>query len=204
MFVNLKINITKIIKTSVVPKITKLINKAFNEKYLLVTNVGISVILSGLGDVLQQNLEIVTSQRDKWDSVRTKNMSLSGGSVGVVCHYWYYHLDKFLPGYSLKIVLKKILADQVIGSPLYISTFFITINLLENSTKDKFIQDIKNKAWKLYFAEWMIWPPAQFINFYFLSTKFRVLFDNTISLGYDVYTSHVQHSPIAECKKNIS
>lgn len=192
------------LKTSVVLKFTKLINKAFSEKYLLVTNVGISMILSGFGDVLEQNLEVVTGQLDKWDPVRTKNMSLSGASVGVVCHYWYNHLDKFVPGYSLKIVLKKIFVDQIIGSPLYISTFFITINILENSTKDKFIQDIRNKAWKLYAAEWMIWPPAQFINFYFLPTKFRVLFDNTVSLGYDIYTSYVQHSPISDCKKNIS
>jgi protein Mpv17 len=38
-----------------------------------------------------------------------------------------------------------------------------------------------------------VWPPAQVINFYLLPTRFRVLYDNTISLGYDVYTSYVAH-----------
>ena len=43
-------------------------------------------------------------------------------------------------------------------------------------------------------AEWFIWPPAQFVNFYFLPTRFRVIYDNGISLGYDMYTSHVKYS----------
>ena len=47
---------------------------------------------------------------------------------------------------------------------------------------------------QLYLAEWFIWPPAQFINFYFLPTRFRVVYDNVISLGYDMYTSHVKNS----------
>ncbi len=45
----------------------------------------------------------------------------------------------------------------------------------------------------MYLAEWVIWPPAQFVNFWLLPTRFRVLFDNAVSLGYDVYTSHVKH-----------
>jgi protein Mpv17 len=56
------------------------------------------------------------------------------------------------------------------------------------------IQEMKIKAWRLYAAEWVVWPPAQIINFYILPTRFRVLYDNTISLGYDVYTSRVKHS----------
>ena len=47
---------------------------------------------------------------------------------------------------------------------------------------------------QLYLAEWFIWPPAQFVNFYFLPTRFRVVYDNVISLGYDMYTSNVKNS----------
>lgn len=64
---------------------------------------------------------------------------------------------------------------------------------MEGANFGEIIEEAKQKAWKLYLAEWMIWPPAQFINFYLLSTKYRVLFDNTLSLGYDVYTSKVKH-----------
>ena len=33
----------------------------------------------------------------------------------------------------------------------------------------------------------------QFANFYFLPTRYRVAFDNVVSLGFDTYTSHVKH-----------
>ena len=46
---------------------------------------------------------------------------------------------------------------------------------------------------RLYLAEWIIWPPAQFLNFAFLPTRFWVLYDNVISLIYDTYTSHMKH-----------
>ena len=38
----------------------------------------------------------------------------------------------------------------------------------------------------------------QFVNFYFLPTRYRVAFDNVVSLGFDTYTSHVKHSPAAK------
>lgn len=171
-------------------------NKLFSDKYLLYTNVGISLCLSGVGDILEQNYEIFTEQIPNWNKERTRDMTLSGTTVGVVCHYWYKFLDRSLPGYTIRIVLKKIVIDQFVGSPLCISTFFGTIALLEGSTKEEFVQEVKDKAWRLYAAEWMIWPPCQFLNFYVLSTKYRVLFDNLVSLGYDVYTSHVKHVPV--------
>ena len=50
---------------------------------------------------------------------------------------------------------------------------------------------------RLYAAEWLVWPPAQLVNFRFLPTRFRVVFDNVVSLGFDVYTSRVKHQVLA-------
>ncbi|KAK6185569.1 hypothetical protein SNE40_007774 [Patella caerulea] len=49
------------------------------------------------------------------------------------------------------------------------------------------------KGSTIYTMEWLIWPPAQLINFMFLPTKFRVLYDNIISLGFDTYYSNVKY-----------
>ncbi|XP_050297705.1 mpv17-like protein 2 [Anthonomus grandis grandis] len=174
-------------------KTRKFFNTMFSDKYLLYTNVGLSLSLSGLGDLIEQKYEIYSKEITEWDKKRTLDMTLSGTTVGVVCHYWYMFLDRTIPGYTVRIVFKKIIVDQLIGSPLAISTFFGSIALLEGSTMQEFITEVKQKAWRLYAAEWMIWPPCQFLNFYVLSTKYRVLFDNLVSLGYDVYTSRVKH-----------
>lgn len=115
-------------------------------------------------------------------------------SIGIVCHYWYNFLDARLAGRTIGIVLKKVIIDQLICSPMCISMFFITLAVLENSNWTDFKNEIRKKAHILYIAEWVIWPPAQVINFYWLPTRYRVLYDNMVSLGYDVYTSHVKHN----------
>lgn len=85
------------------------------------------------------------------------------------------------------------LIDQIICSPVTIGTFFVTLAIVEKSSADEFLEELRSKSWRLYLAEWVIWPPAQMINFFFLPLRYRVLYDNTISLGYDVYTSYVKH-----------
>jgi len=166
---------------------------AFSPKYLLFTNICISVSLSSVGDCLEQQYEILKKDLDKYSGKRTAHMALSGLTVGIVCHYWYKFIDQRLPGRTLSIVMKKVFWDQIICSPIVISTFFLTLGLLENTSRTEIVEEIKDKAWKLYVAEWVVWPPAQVINFYWLPNKYRILYDNTISLGYDVYTSKVKH-----------
>ncbi|XP_025157459.1 mpv17-like protein 2 isoform X1 [Harpegnathos saltator] len=166
----------------------------FSSKNLLYTNVGISIFLSGTGDVIEQHYEILKGQWDKWSFTRTKNMAISGTSIGIFCHYWYNFLDIKITGHTLNIVLRKVVIDQLICSPVCISIFFLTLAMLENSNLAKLKEEIQAKAHRLYIAEWIIWPPAQVINFYFLPTRYRVLYDNMISLGYDIYTSHVKYN----------
>lgn len=185
------LSVVRDIRKYVKPRVKLFINTAFS-KYLLCTNVVISATLSGLGDVTEQKYEILTGELDGWDFRRARKMTMSGASVGLVCHFWYGFLDRQIVGHTVGAVAKKIVIDQVIGSPLSLATFFITVSLLEGKSFCD-IESIKDKAIKLYIAEWVIWPPAQFINFYFLPTKFRVLYDNTISFGYDIYTSYVTH-----------
>ncbi|XP_031772369.1 mpv17-like protein 2 isoform X1 [Apis florea] len=186
----------------IVNKISIIKNKLFSPKYLLYTNVTISISLSATGDVLEQYYEILKGEWDKWNINRTRNMAISGMSIGIVCHYWYKYLDAKLPGRTINIVLKKVFIDQLVCSPLCIIMFFLTLGLLEKSKWSDLKNEIIKKAYRLYIAEWVIWPPAQIFNFYFLPTRYRILYDNTISLGYDVYTSHVKYDNLMYNSKN--
>lgn len=170
--------------------------KAFSTKYLFYTNVGLSITLSAVGDILEQQYEMYCGDLEKYNPTRTHHMSVSGMTIGMVCHHWYKILDRNFPQRTLKVALKKVIIDQVIASPICIATFFLTLAVLEQSSWTHFREDVKDKAIRLYTAEWVIWPPAQIINFYVLPLRYRVLYDNAISLGYDVYTSRVKHGNV--------
>lgn len=135
--------------------------KAFSPKYLLYTNCCISISLSSVGDFLEQQYELYTKDIEQYSGKRTFHMALSGLTVGVACHYWYKFIDARIPGRNFSTVLRKVFWDQIICSPVVISTFFITLGILEQTSKDQIIAEIKEKAWKLYLAEWTVWPPAQ-------------------------------------------
>jgi protein Mpv17 len=162
-------------------------------KYLLLTNTTITVILSGTGDLMQQYYQHLQDNRVRWDPIRTKNICLAGLVLGPVCHFWYLYLDRFLPGRSLSVILKKVLADQVVVSPVCVISFLVVLGYSEGVTKAQLKRDLLDKGPPLLKAEWLIWPPAQFVNFAFLPTRYRVLYDNTISLGFDNYYSYVKY-----------
>ncbi|XP_017841540.2 mpv17-like protein 2 [Drosophila busckii] len=168
-------------------------NVAFGPKYLLFTNLTISISLSMLGDTLEQSYERFTGQIVGWDRTRTLRMGISGFTVGIVCHYWYQYLDYYYPKRTLGVVVRKILLDQLICSPFYISVFFLTMGVLENQSWEEMREEIYDKAATLYLAEWTVWPLAQFINFFLIAPRYRVFYDNIVSLGYDVFTSRVRY-----------
>ncbi|KOB70735.1 Mpv17-like protein 2 [Operophtera brumata] len=170
------------------------VDDAFNRKNLFYTNLMLSAGISACGDMLEQKYEIYKGDLDKFDTPRTFHMGFSGLTTGIICHHWYSILDKIIIGRTLYMVVKKLLLDQFFCSPIIILSFFGTVAIFEEHPLENFTEEVRAKFWTLYKAEWVVWPPAQLINFYFLPTKFRVVYDNTISLGYDIYTSQVKHS----------
>ncbi|CAL1268388.1 unnamed protein product [Larinioides sclopetarius] len=144
------------------------------------------------GDLVQQHYEILTDREDSWKPVRTAHMGAAGLTTGVLTHYWYILVDVFIPGSSLRCIIKKVLYDQILFSPINLTVYFGTVAILEGSTKH-LKDELLEKGKKIYTAEWIVWPPAQFINFYLLPLRYRVLFDNFISFGFDIYSPYVKY-----------
>ena len=107
---------------------------------------------------------------------------------------------------------------QVVFSPLCIAACLVVAGKMEDKSSSSLFSQTVQLGGRLYLAEWVIWPPAQFINcqlplnwlrtrdflteifsVYFLPTRYRVLYDNLVSLVYDTYTSHVKHNvPVSD------
>ena len=161
--------------------------KNFFGRHLFLTNTGISFGLSGIGDLLEQKMESNQKQKTKFNInwSRTLHMSTSFGlTSGVLCHFWYNYLDKTLPGRGIKVVVQKIAWDQVspclpsfrplttsdvkyfqvIFSPLCIAACLVVAGKMENKSNSSLVSETVQLGGRLYLAEWIIWPPAQFIN----------------------------------------
>lgn len=176
-------------------------NKLFGSKNLLLTNCVISAGMGSLGDAIQQHYDIVTKSLKKdqeparFNFERNLHMTMAGFTTGLISHYWYILLDQWLGSKRcIKLVTVKVLLDQVLFSPVNLLVYFSTLGICERSTVSRVKDELIEKGLEnIYLAEWVIWPPAQYINFYILPLKYRILFDNVISLGFDIYSPYVKY-----------
>jgi len=181
---------------------------------LLLTNSIISAAIGAAGDSIQQNYDLVTDElkqgkdgkSSKESSTfsyrRTCHMAAAGLTTGVVSHYWYLMLDRWLPGRAARVVLKKVLYDQIIFSPVNLLVYFSTLGIVEGSSVKRVQEELMEKGMQnIYVVEWMIWPPAQWFNFYVLPLRYRILFDNVISLGFDIYCPYVKYKTELKSEK---
>ncbi|CRK91986.1 CLUMA_CG005566, isoform A [Clunio marinus] len=173
-------------------------------KYLLITNTVSSGFLMFIGEAAAQRINNYYSKENngefKYDNEKLKQLTVVGLSQGPLHHYTYLWMERLLPGNAKKTVFKKILADQFIVSPVFIVHYFYTAFFLAGSSFKDTVDILRKKFLTIYLADWMVWPPTQLINFFFVPLKYRVLYINMITTFYNVFLCYVKnkHEPEIE------
>ncbi|KAA8589430.1 hypothetical protein FQN60_012795 [Etheostoma spectabile] len=158
----------------------------FQGRALLLTNTLSGGVLLAVGDIVQQTRENMRKPDRVRDWRRTGQMFTVGCSMAPMLQYWYIWLDKVFVGKALKTIGKKVLVDQLVASPEWVSW--------RDTLYPKDGRSSKTSSWSfIRQADCCVWPPAQMINFYFISPKFRVLYINFVTIGWDTYLSYLKH-----------
>lgn len=115
--------------------------------------------------------------------------SLSGSFFGIVAtgylHVWWNFLERFLGArlpvqtHRLTNTMVKVFVDQAFGAPLYIYSYYLVTNFLqqmsENTGPDaknpkQVLQETHDKAsemlWPTMLKHWRLWPLVHSFNFY--------------------------------------
>jgi len=166
-------------------------NRVF-KKHLFLTNTVSCCTLMGLGDWIQQRIHNGFDKTPN-DWKRTARMATMGLALGPMAHVWYGILDRMYKVTTAKVVVKKIIWDQIIASPAFSFTFITGMCLLEGQELRSSLREFVHKFPTIYLMDWCIWPPTQAINFYFMPPQFRVIYVTFIDLIWYTFNSYIKH-----------
>ncbi|KAJ6637120.1 Mpv17-like protein 2 [Pseudolycoriella hygida] len=153
-----------------------------------------SGLLMVVGDLISQEIEFRKGTlAERYDWKRTGNMFIVGSARGPLFHYFYGWLDKTIRIVTIRNVTKKIILDQTIMSPITIFAFFYPAGWLEGQSTKTINDELKEKFLKTYAMDWCVWPPAQFLNFFYIDPRFRVLYVNLVTIVYNICLSYIKY-----------
>jgi len=104
-------------------------------------------------------------------------------------HYFYNWLDKQIEGTTGKVVALKVMIDQLIWCPLFMTVFFTYLGLVNGDSLATIGAKIKNDLFTAVQGSWKVWPFVHTINFRFISTKHRLVFINGVQIAFNMFLS---------------
>ena len=148
-----------------------------------------------IGDILAQNF--VNQDGKPYDPMRTIRLGSFGFLVhGTTGHYFYGFLDSKLPGTKPQTVATKVFIDQTIWNPIFGLMFFGYLNLVEGKSFEDYKNKIKADLKTAVMGSWAVWVPAHTINFAFVPPSQRLLYINSIQIGYNVFLSFLGNKKV--------
>ncbi|KAL7463417.1 hypothetical protein ACHAXS_003787 [Conticribra weissflogii] len=148
-----------------------------------------------IGDILAQNF--VNDDGKPYDPMRTLRLGSFGFLIhGTTGHYFYGFLDSKLPGTKPTTVATKVLIDQTMWNPIFGLMFFGYLNVTEGKSLDDYKNKIKADLKTAVMGSWAVWVPAHTINFAFVPPSQRLLYINSIQIGYNVFLSFLGNKKV--------
>jgi len=110
--------------------------------------------------------------------------------VAPIVHFWYGTLMLRIPGQnSAFAVFQRTVLDQFMFAPLFVPLFMINLMMLEGQPAAQVPDILIEKVPSLLMVNWLLWIPAQVINFSVIPRKYQVLFRNFVGFIWNAILS---------------
>ncbi|KAL6595646.1 hypothetical protein ACP70R_047986 [Stipagrostis hirtigluma subsp. patula] len=163
------------------------------DKNPVVTKAITSAVLTLAGDIICQ---LVIDKAPELDLKRTFVFTFLGlVLVGPTLHVWYLYLSKLVTISGASGAIAHLVLDQFIFSPIFIGVFMSLLVTLEGRPS-LVVPKLKQEWLSSVSANWQLWIPFQFLNFYFVPQKLQVLAANFVALAWNVILSFKAHKEI--------
>ncbi|KAJ3681023.1 hypothetical protein LUZ60_015512 [Juncus effusus] len=163
------------------------------DKFPIITKAITSALLTLIGDLICQ---FVIDKVSKLDIKRTFVFTFLGlALVGPTLHVWYLYLSKLVKVQGATGAILRLSLDQFIFSPIFIGVFMSLLVSLEGKPS-LVMPKLKQEWFPSVIANWQLWVPFQFLNFYFVPQKFQVLAANFVALAWNVILSFKAHKEV--------
>lgn len=166
---------------------------ALLERFPIPTKVCTATLLSGVGDAIAQ---VYIEGHERVDEARSAKFAMLGGvTVAPLLHFWYGLLNRAIPGTTFGCVVRRVMADQLLFTPVLIPVMFFYLKSFEG-TPELTLPLLKQEYTTTLLTNWAVWTPAQLINFRFVPLKLQVLFANLVSVGWSASLSYRTHREV--------
>ena len=131
------------------------------------------------------------------------------GAISPVLHYWYQFLDRKFPGVSVRALAPKLIANQMVSSPIlspaFVAWSMVSEAWLAGELKDmrgceevglRTYQRVRNDFSTIVSSSLCVWLPANAVNFALVPSHLRIAFMSTVACGWGGFLSFMAHRTI--------
>ena len=113
---------------------------------------------------------------------------------------FYAFLDRYFgAGRSLKLVVQKTAANQLIMSPFFdLPLYFSLTSFLDGYTWDGAVERCRVHYWDTLLGTWAVWVPVCIFNFSMVPLHFRVPVAYSGEFTWSLVISWISHRPVHE------
>eukprot|EP00929_Paragymnodinium_shiwhaense_P068650 TRINITY_DN34567_c0_g1_i1.p2 TRINITY_DN34567_c0_g1~~TRINITY_DN34567_c0_g1_i1.p2 ORF type:complete len:202 (-),score=39.64 TRINITY_DN34567_c0_g1_i1:191-796(-) len=157
--------------------------------------IGVSM---GVGDVLCQSIVAGSAKLERWDTVRSRNMWVTGTFVtGPIGHLWQVAVERMFPGKAARTILMKTIVNSgwafVAGLPLT----FLTTTLLKGGSLEEAWAKTKKDLVSTWCAGVCFWPFVNVLVFRFVVLDNRAIANAFAAVLWNIFISFQINKSVA-------